>query len=288
MKHKKVNLEVKTSPDYVKKENEKEEKSIENTQDSEDIHIDLEMTDRCDIHRTNENNTPYPYSNSHINSNPMQNEVLGRHVYNSSPAILDSKRIIREDVGGGALNRFNLRSVATAIRMITPDQRERGWNEENIQNLGELYREATKFEKAHKKCREKNLRYHNIINIPMITLSSFLTLFIAIAGGGKVSGLDGNSYYYSEFAIGVFITILSALDKYFHNDVNGEKHHGISRQYYTVAQKIKKNIDTRPDDKTYISVYNKYKDRLISIRTSPGTLSIFPRVRKKYGIDDLD
>ena len=119
----------------------------------------------------------------------------------------------------------------------------------------------------------------------MITLSSFLTLFIAIAGGGKVSGLEGDTYYYSEFAIGVFITILSALDKYFHNDVNGEKHHGISRQYYTVAQKIKKNIDTRPDDKTYISVYTKYKNRLISIRTSPGTLSIFPHVRKKYGID---
>ena len=181
---------------------------------------------------------------------------------------------------------FTLRSVATAARLITDVQRENGWNEENLANLGNLYIKAKCYEKAHKKCRDKNERYHTMIQIPMLALSSFLTLFIAVAGGGNISGLVGQTYYFAEFALTVLITFLSILDKYYHNDVNGVKHHNISRQYLTLGEKVKKHIDVRDDIHTYNAVYNKYNSRFIDIRF--GSLSIFKKVRKKYDLDLLE
>lgn len=188
--------------------------------------------------------------------------------------------------GGGAPRTFSLHSVATAVRMLTPGQRDIGWNEDNLDNLGRLYIKSVGYEKAHKKCREKNQKYHSVINVPLLACSSFLTLFIAVAGGGNISGLDGQTYFFSEFALTVMMTFLSVINKYFHNDVNAVQHHNTSRQYFTLSQKVKKNIDTQSDTKSYNDIYNKYTNRFIEIRNS--SLSIFPRVRKKYQLDQLE
>jgi hypothetical protein len=181
---------------------------------------------------------------------------------------------------------FNLRSIATAVRLLTQDQRNRGWNEDSLENLGELYNEAVKYEKAHKKCREMNNRYHNWINVPFLILQSLLTLFIAVAGGGNIASLSQDNYYYSEFLLTILITCLSILNKHFHNDVNAEKHHNKSRQYFTLSQKVRKRIDTRAEHHEYDQVYNKFRDRFIEARRD--SISLFPRVRKKYKIDIIE
>lgn len=171
--------------------------------------------------------------------------------------------------------------VKDDIQIFTKEEQDNGWNKENYEHMKTLMKEVKALENAHRECRDINSKANNAINILLMCFAGTTTMLVAL---NNAAAELGDPYYYFECGVTGVTTILSALNTFYHNDANSKDHHTLSRNFYRIGNKIKLIMVNGRKTIKFEDAYNKYLTKVSAIREN--SISMFPKIRKKYGISD--